>query len=404
MKNQPYRLYALFFVLIGAGGALFFIYTSTQQASVLNYSQEAMTIKEEVFVPTHIGTPGEVKAIYMTSWVAGTSDFRNSLIKLVEDTELNSIVIDIKDYSGKLAFSIDDPVIKKYQAEENRIPDIKEFIKLLHKKGIYVIGRVTVFQDPHLAHHNPELAVLKESDKTIWKDYKGLSFTDPGNIDVWDYHVAIARGSYDLGFDEINFDYIRFPSDGNMEDIYYPKSEEIVLSDPNFGKAYVIESFFEYLSANLKKDEGLIISADVFGMTTTNYDDLNIGQVLERALPYFDYIAPMVYPSHYPKTFIGLLNPAEHPYEVVKYSLDKAYNRALAATTTPFKIRPWLQDFDLGAEYTAELVRAQINATHDAGLTSWMLWAPSNKYTREALKPFYIEPIHTKETATTTDQ
>ncbi|MEK9201846.1 MAG: putative glycoside hydrolase, partial [Patescibacteria group bacterium] len=129
---------------------------------------------------------------------------------------------------------------------------------------------------------------------------------------------------------------------------------------------------------------GVVISADLFGMTTTNTDDLNIGQVLERTLPYFDYIAPMVYPSHYPKTFLGFSNPAEKPYEVIKYSLDSAVTRA---STTPQKIRPWLQDFDLGAVYTKEMVRAQIQATYDAGLTSWMLWDAANTYTRGALLP-----------------
>ena len=136
-------------------------------------------------------------------------------------------------------------------------------------------------------------------------------------------------------------------------------------------------------------------------MVTTNSDDLNIGQVLERALPYFDYVAPMVYPSHYPKTFIGFSNPSAHPYEVVKHSMDFAVKRAVdldnigIATTSPMfdkitsksvkKLRPWLQDFDLGATYTAEMVRKQIQATYDSGLTSWMLWDAANTYTESAL-------------------
>ena len=127
------------------------------------------------------------------------------------------------------------------------------------------------------------------------------------------------------------------------------------------------------------------ISVDLFGMTTTNSDDLNIGQILEYAAPYVDYIAPMVYPSHYPKTFQGFANPAEHPYEVVKFAMEKGVEKLIAASSTPSKLRPWLQDFDLGATYDASMVRAQIQATYDAGLTSWMLWDAANRYTRDAL-------------------
>ena len=132
---------------------------------------------------------------------------------------------------------------------------------------------------------------------------------------------------------------------------------------------------------------GIKISADLFGMTTTNTDDLNIGQILEDALNNFDYVSPMVYPSHYPPTFLGFAKPAEKPYEVVKYSMDQAFTRAINASSTPLKLRPWLQDFDLGAVYTADMVRAQIQATYDAGLNSWMIWDAGNTYTVGAFLP-----------------
>ena len=168
-----------------------------------------------------------------------------------------------------------------------------------------------------------------------------------------------------------------------MSDIYYPWSEQMIVSDPEFGKAHALEAFFSYLKEKLS-GTGAILSADLFGMTATNYDDLNIGQVLEYTLPFFDFVAPMVYPSHYPKTFLGFSNPSEKPYEVVRYSLDSAVKRA---STTPEKIRPWLQDFDLGAVYTKEMVRAQIQATYDAGLDSWMLWDAANTYTPGSALP-----------------
>lgn len=416
MKPHNVLIASFGFVLLGVT----YVGFSTQDGGELSYSQlttsttsvqEISEVKEKV---THVPTPKEVRGVYMTSWVAGTPSIRKNMVALIDETEINSVVIDIKDYSGKIAFPLDDERITKYNPIETRISDIKEFIEELHEKDIYVIGRVTVFQDPHLANLRPDLAVQK-SDGSVWKDFKGLSFTDPGFKEVWDYHVAIAEASYEIGFDEINFDYIRFPSDGNMKDIYFPGSEERVVGKPGIGKSEVIEEFFAYLSKELE-GSGVVTSADLFGMTTTNYDDLNIGQVLEKALPHFDYIAPMVYPSHYPETFIGLANPAAHPYDVIKYSMDRAVARTVASTThlktmdgvllssataTPpiyskevfdkNKLRPWLQDFDLGAVYTPQMVRAQIDATYDAGLTSWMLWDAANTYTKNALKPFYID-------------
>ena len=170
-----------------------------------------------------------------------------------------------------------------------------------------------------------------------------------------------------------------------MKDIYYPFSEEKIIANPEAGKVIVMRDFYKYIGKKFKT-LGVPTSADLFGMVTTNTDDLNIGQVLENAAPYFDYIAPMVYPSHYPPNFNGWKNPNNYPYEIIKFSMGSAVTRLENASTTPLKLRPWLQDFDYGGDYDAADVRAQIQATYDVGLTSWMLWDPSNKYTREALK------------------
>jgi hypothetical protein len=231
----------------------------------------------------------------------------------------------------------------------------------------------------------------------VWKDRKGISWLDPCSKEVWDYIVKIGKESERVGFDELNFDYIRFPSDGDMKNISYNFCPD------GFSRADMMENFFKYLSRQIK-NIGIPISADMFGFVSTNIDDLNIGQVLERASPYFDYICPMVYPSHYPPTYNGFKNPAAHPYEVIKLAMDTAVKRLLNqeaglspfATSTPqfsdsdtkrigSKIRPWLQDFDMGATYDAMMVRKQMQAVYDAGLDSWLLWDPSNKYTREAL-------------------
>ena len=326
----------------------------------------------------HIKTPDEVKGIYMTSWVASTNSIREGLVKIIEDTEINSVVIDIKDYTGKIAFLMKNPKVLEIGSSEDRVKDMKEFIKELHRKNIYIIGRIAVFQDQYLPSKRPDLAVKRSDGVTNWKDYKGALWLDPCSKEVWEYAIAIAREAESVGFDELNFDYIRFPSDGNMKDIKYPHC------DATLTKPDLLENFFYNLKKELS-DLKVPISADLFGMVTTNFNDLNIGQVLERAEPYFDYLSPMVYPSHYPNDYNGFANPAAKPYEVIKISMDSAVKRLLAASSSPFKLRPWLQDFDLGANYDAAMIRKEKQAVYDAGLNSWLLWSPSNKYTVEAL-------------------
>ncbi|MCG2695021.1 putative glycoside hydrolase [Candidatus Parcubacteria bacterium] len=361
-------------------------FVSTKYKS--NLDGEKIEVKEKLFVATHIPTPKAVKAIYMTACAASTPSFRDGLVQLVEDTEINTIVLNIKDETGKIAFDMENPDLQDAVANlskgECKIQDIKGLIKDWHDRDIYVIGRLPVFQDLYLTKKRPDLAVKRESDGGVWRDLKGISWLDAGSKEVWDYVIAIGLESYNYGFDELNFDYIRFPSDGNMRDIYYPFSEEVVMADPDLGKAKVMRKFFSYLDKSFR-DTGVVLSADLFGMVTTNSDDLNIGQILEYAVPYFDYIAPMVYPSHYPPNFNGWKNPNNYPYEVVKFSMGSAVEKLNNASTTPLKLRPWLQDFDYGGNYDIAEVKAQIQATYDVGLTSWMLWSASNKYTRGAL-------------------
>ncbi len=368
-------------------------------------SDEEDVLEKDKFTPLRIEIPDSVKAVYMTSCIAGTPSLREKMVQLIEETELNSIVIDIKDFTGMISFLSEDSELSDAYATHCPVKDMKEFVHSLNKKDIFVIGRVTVFQDSFLAKKKPEFAVKRESDDAIWKDNKGIHFTDPGAKEVWDYHIRLAKESYNIGFDEINFDYIRFPSDGPMSDIYFPVSEEREKSE-------VLEEFFSYLYEELK-DVGVITSADLFGMTTSSINDLGIGQIWEKALPYFDYLSPMVYPSHYPHGFKGLGNPNHYPYEIVKWSLDDAIERTVATSTViqtmgsemitntdpdttslyskksydPSVIRPWIQDFRYGGTYGPDEVRTQIQAVYDSGLDSWMLWDPANRYTPAALEP-----------------
>ena len=376
-----------------SGGLIFFLIFFLPSFLQLTYSAPTASLGQvpgAVIKPIviHLKTPEPLKALYMTACVAGTPSWRNDLKKLIETTELNSIIVDIKDYTGVVSFPNDFPQLRQGSAGQAKgcvVSDLLEFIQALHEADIYVIGRISVFQDPSYTKLFPELAVKKKSDGEVWKDYKGLSFVDVGAKPYWDYIVDLSKQSYALGFDELNYDYVRYPSDGNMQDTSYTWTIGTTT------KPEMLRSFFEYLHDSLE-DTGIKTSVDLFGMTTTVTTDMGIGQLLENALPYFDYVAPMVYPSHYPATWSGFAKPAEYPYEVIKIAMAKGIEREQAlnlsnglATSTPSKLRPWLQDFDLGAVYGPDKVRAQIQATYDVGLTSWMLWNAGNKYTEEAL-------------------
>lgn len=356
----------------------------------------------------HLPTPEPLKGIYMSQCVVGTPSFRDSLVKLVEDTELNAIVIDVKDFSGQIGFQTSDPRFESASMQDCGARDMKEFIASLKEKGIYTIARMTVFQDPHYSKAHPSEAVQSASTGAPWKDNKGLNFVDVSSQNFWEYIVVLSKETYALGFDEINYDYIRYPSDGPMKDAVY--------KNPN--KPEALERFFKHLHAEMEPT-GVVMSADLFGMTTSNTDDLGIGQVLERALPYFDYIMPMVYPSHYPDGFNGYSDPNNYPYEIIKFAMDRAVARTVATQTTvktldgtpvmrtetvpatasaatstrevatgmyakpafsKLKMRPWLQDFDYGKSYLPQDILAQTRGTYDAGLTSWIFWDPGNKY------------------------
>ena len=371
--------------------------SSAKIAGVASSTKSALS----TIVVTHIKTPDPLKAVYMSACYASAPSLRAKLVKMIDTTELNAIVIDVKDYTGTIAYDTTDPKLAETKGTGCRVKDMQAFVASLHEKGIYTIARVTVFQDPYYTKAHPELAVKRASDGGTWKDRKGLAFIDVSAKPYWEYISALALDAHALGFDEINFDYIRFPSDGNMKDIAFTWTK-------NSPKAVALENFYSYLNQAVKPS-GVVISADLFGMTTTNTDDLNIGQVLERAMPYFDYIAPMVYPSHYPSNFNGWKNPNTVPYALIKFVMSRGAVRAEAKTTTVAhfggervgtttpavytkeaynrnKLRPWLQDFDYGGVYGTAEVRAQIQATYDSGLSSWVLWDPSNRYTPSALK------------------
>jgi len=337
-----------------------------------------------------------VRAIYLTSWSAATPSRLREAISLAKTTEVNSVVIDIKDYTGTVVFKTESPLIGRLGGSVSRL-DLPALVDRLHAEGIYVIARIAAFQDQHLLTVRPYLAV-RDPEGRIWYDRKGLGWVDPASPEVWEYLVEIGRAAARAGVDELNFDYIRFPSDGDLSALRYPVYDVAVES-----RRQVIRRFFEYLTTQLRPT-GAVLSADLFGLATVRPDDMGIGQIIEDAFLYFDYISPMVYPSHYARGFMQFANPADHPYQVVRYSLVRAEQRRAAfarmlasipagtGAQAPIdriaRIRPWLQAFDLGALYPPPVIRTQMEAVYDVGLTSgWMLWNPSNRYPPATFEP-----------------
>lgn len=373
-----------------------------------------------------LNPPSVVHGIYLTGWTAGSPNRLASLIKLAKMTNINAMVIDIKDYSGYVSYRMNVPGVKAAGAlNQIRIAHPNSMIKVLHDNGIYAIARVTVFQDPILAKARPEWALKKKGSDAVWFDNHGLAWLDPSAPPVWDYVLSIANDAYARGFDEVNFDYVRFPSDGSLQTISYPFWNGVT------PRHEVLAKFFAYVNDH---ERDRVVSADLFGLATINTDDLGIGQIIQDAYANFDYVAPMIYPSHYAAGMLGYQNPADHPYEIIHYSLVNALKKlngknkvssstrtttststlpsmttstgfdpfdklrasrlttsTLGANSTPqfqAKLRPWIQVFNLGAVYTSAMVGKELQAVHDvleasttvAGYGGWLLWDPNNNY------------------------
>jgi len=400
-------------------------YFADKTSIVSSSSTAAVVLQNSSSLPPQklINPPEIIKAVYVTGYSAGFKKYLDYLSDLFKNTEINAVVIDIKDYSGLVSYNSDEPDLsptnfeqkenkgvagqgnssklvgdefKKYNLYDGAIKDIDALVRFFHSQNIYVIGRITVFEDPTYSKIRPELAIYNKEETTdlshpvLWLDNHRLSWVDPASKDAWDYNISLAKDVFSHGFDEINFDYVRFPSDGKIENIGFP------VWDQKKSKSEVIKEFFKYTRQELINEK---ISIDLFGLTTVGIDDMGVGQIIENAFENFDYISPMVYPSHYADGFIGFSNPAEHPYEVIKYSMESALNREKSflqqkqvlsspAMIILAKFRPWLQDFNMGADYNADMVKSEIQATQDAlgkDYYGFMLWNPSNIYTAGAI-------------------
>ncbi|MFC1484972.1 putative glycoside hydrolase [bacterium] len=321
--------------------------------------------------------PKYVRGIHLSAWSAGSKKFREALDPIFRNTEINTAVIAVKEANGEVYI----PGIKKAEemgAYVKAIRDTEEYIKYLHDLGIYVVARIVLFKDPILAKKEYYWAV-HDPKGNIWKDYKGQSWVDPYNKrDVWEYNFQVADRCVELGFDEIQFDYVRFPSDGEIKNCRYIQDHSTKAS------TQAIAEFLKEAQKRYTKKYGIPIAADVFGLTTSASNDLGIGQIIEKIEPFVDSISPMVYPSHYKENTYGIPIPNEDPYTTVylgmKYGKEKLGEKS-------YKFRPYLQDFSLGYEYGAKEVRAQIQAVYDNDIPEWILWDPKVTYSVGALKP-----------------
>ena len=365
-----------------------------------------------------------VKGIYVTGAMAGTSNMDN-LIDLVDRTELNTMVIDVKNDEGRVVYDMDSALVREIGAVKEYVSDMPGLIRKCKEHGIYLIARIVAFKDPFLAENRQDLA-LTDKNGSIFRDKSGLAWVNPYKREVWDYLLEIARQAASVGFDEIQFDYIRFSTDAGMSKVDF--GEDALEQD----KEDVITEFTIYAAQELH-DMGVPLSADVYGVIIDSKLDASIvGQNYYEMAKHLDYISPMVYPSHYGPGNLGLAVPDAQPYETIFRSMktsrkvlagmgreaedmqvsgNDVSGNSISENSTSGKsmdaadpkdlvpnqeiradVRPWLQDFTATwvkghIRYGPEEIRAQIQAVYDAGYEEWILWNASNRYTEGGLLP-----------------
>ncbi|HVM69859.1 MAG TPA: putative glycoside hydrolase [Gaiellaceae bacterium] len=322
--------------------------------------------------PQPVPLPDEVRGVHVTMGLASLPGKLDEYLAL-QSEGLNTIQLDVKDENGEVGFIPSAVPLATEVGAARPYYRPREVARLLEERGIYLIGRVVVFEDPRLAEGAPELA-LKNPDGSVWRNHEGLGWTNPYDRRVWDYNVSLAEVAARAGFDEIQFDYVRFPTDGDVESIVFPGR---TAKEPG----WVIAEFVHYAAQRLRP-LGVRVSADVFGLAATR--DLGIGQIPRRLAKHLDALYPMVYPSHYGPGEFGLADPNAAPGETVAYSLSH-FRRELRGTDA--KLIPWLQDFSHGRTYGLDEVREQIQAARKLGARGYLLWNPVGVYTPGALAP-----------------
>ena len=358
----------LFFIFLTAVGV---VRSSPARAESISIASVAASTPAVFSVST---STHPIRAIHVTSWQAGSTKYRRYLANLFEHTMVNAVVIDIKEYQGEV-YIPGVTAAQEVRAYVKAMPDLATWLIDLKKRGIYTIARQVVFKDNIMPRKRPTAGVQNYQGE-LWYDRHHVAWADPYDKEARRYNLLIALQASKLGFDEVQFDYIRFPTDGNLHAIHYPVPHN---------SASASAALVEFLSqANqLLHPLGTKISIDVFGLTTSDNSGMGIGQLLAPMTEKADYVCPMVYPSHYARGEYGIPYPNSEPYKTVHYGLRDAV-KALGPEQAR-KLRPYLQDFSLGVHYGLKEVRAQLQAAADVGIQDWSLWNPRCVYTVSAL-------------------
>lgn len=349
-----------------------------------NYWEVSISTSQKALIKDKIDSLPKIRGIHLTSWVAGNDKLRSNIIRNIKGSVINAVAVAIKEKDGKVYI----PGIEKaykWGAYESAISKPEKMIEDFKKARLYTIARIVCFHDNTIPLKNPSIAV-KNPDGSLWRARKGSTWVDPYNRETWDYILDVAQRAAELGFDEIQFDYVRYPTEGNTSMCRFSQTHNKENAIKN------IASFLDYARKRLSR-YNVKISADVFGLTTGS--DMGIGQDLNLIASHVDYVYPMMYPSHYYSGEYNLKNPESQPYKLI----DRAMKHALKnATGNYYKIRPYLQDFSLKWKYGSPELRAQIIAARANMVDSWILWNPSAKYSWDALTPqmyrAFIDPYY----------
>lgn len=353
---------------------------------------ESADVEDITLTPVYSSPPVKVKGLYVAAWYAGIDSRMEHYIELCDTTDINALVIDVKDDQGNITFITGTEGLSG--ASMYIIPDIETILWTMRDRGIYSIARIVCFLDPVCSVLHPELAIHNAWGEP-WQDGRGYTWLDPYKTGVWDYIAAVAREAARVGFDEVQLDYVRFPSDGNLSNIDYgPAGAEKT-------KTEIISEFVAYIRSVLA-EEGVRLSADVFGIIAiSSVDAESIGQDPALLLGSADYLCPMIYPSHFANRRQNgtgqIINdvlfeaPDLEPYEVVYNILLGVRTHLDADDDSQAIIRPYLQDFtaeylgeDYYQDYTAQQVLEQIRAVYDAGFDEWILWNHISVYSEDA--------------------
>jgi hypothetical protein len=322
-----------------------------------------------------------IKAAYLTYYGVMDRTIRTRVFDLVDKTELNAVVIDVKGDRGWILYKTEVPMALSIGAQGPAVyKDFDSVMAALKARGVYTIARIVTFKDNVLATARPDLAIIDARTGKPWIDNESLAWVDPFREETWAYNIAIAQEAVRRGFDEVQFDYVRFPTDGKLSAAKYAKPNNKDTRLPT------IAAFLERARKQIGPT-GAFVAADVFGYTAFNENDTDIGQRVEELAPHLDFICPMVYPSGYHKGIPGYRNPVENSYQVVFESVRLTKKRSAHSVV---RVRPWLQDFkDYAFDrriFGVTEVKAQIKGTDDGGGVGWMLWNPKNDYTGAALR------------------